>query len=555
VSQHPDALNITLVAPALWQPRMDQALNAIAPGSRQTMAAIISALHGRHVGVTPEIAAALAALLIEAGAQGRARAPWDAVLERLRRELRTIPSAAGAAPVTAPATLHPRVDGFVLSSSPTYTILRLALPLVAKACQRVGASMLFCADPVPNGPSDADYHSYADHLSKAISEIAQAEAEQPFWIELALTMASREHGTTAARHAPLAAVDPIGMSYLLWFRPMPQVNDSSLPRPMLAPRKRQRSRRLREGGITGYRLTTRLEDLGGMVLSELLNPEEILLDRILNTGYLSVERPPRHQRQRDVLVIGMLPRAVRDAPGAEFIKSCWFDTMWRYAHFLRRQGLHRSEIRWIEGDGPDRARTVVYRIEDIQSSPVDPNLSDGERWMFLKALRWIPSFFNRRDRYENVSPPANATAAGDERDQVPPELRWCRHTWAAQRARQTAQRQDIDEYAHVHVMVMLPPATLPTPSVPAGDDDTAQALAEIWQYLALSMGLDKLSAGHLAATWVPAQVNTLADWKMITNRTHVLSFEREGVEPNHASVARELEEIWLDHLIEELYRG
>jgi hypothetical protein len=104
-------------------------------------------------------------------------------------------------------------------------------------------------------------------------------------------------------------------------------------------------------------------------------------------------------------------------------------------------------------------------------------------------------------------------------------------------------------------MVMLPPATLPTPSEPAGDDDTAQALAEIWQYLALSIGLDKLSAGHLAVTWVPTQVNTLADWKIITNRTHVLSFEREGVEPNHAAVARELEEIWLDHLIEELYRG
>ena len=553
MSQPPNTLDIVLVDPRVWQPRMDQALQALAPSAQQTMAAIMSALHGRHVGVTPEIAAALAVLLTESGAQTRATAPWDAVLERLRRELRTIPGASGAERIAALASSNPRVDGFVLGSSPAYTVMRLGLPLVEKACRQVGASMLFCADRVAAGPSDADYRAYAERLSDAIIQIARAEAEQPFWIELALTLASRDHAGASARHAPLAEVDPIGLSILLWFRPAPQVNDASLPRPMWAPRKRQRSRRLREGGITGYRLTTRLEDLGGIVLSELLNDEVIMLDRILNTGYLSIERPPRHQRQRDVLVVGMLPRAVRDAHGSTFIKACWFDTMWRFAHFLRRQGLHRSEIRWMEGDGPERARTLAYRIEDLQSSPVDTNLSDGERWMFIKALRWIPSFFNRRDRYETVTPSAMTTPLGEQSDEAPPELLWCRHAWASQRAHQAAQRQDIDEYAHVHVMVMLPPTTLPADL--AGDDDTAQVLADTWHDLARSMDIDKLSAGHLVVTWVPSQVSALADWRVVTKRTHVPSFEQEGVEPTNAAVARELEEIWLYHLIEELYRG
>src|SRR4029079_7111242 len=48
-----------------------------------------------------------------------------------------------------------------------------------------------------------------------------------------------------------------------------------------------------------------------LVLAEFLNPPLVLVDRLLNSGYLVHERRPRRAKLRDALVVGLMPHEVR----------------------------------------------------------------------------------------------------------------------------------------------------------------------------------------------------------------------------------------------------
>ncbi len=170
-----EALVIDLIGRQHWQPLLDRAL-AADPGRAaeqqqllaQTTSTLITALHDRHVGITPDLAVGLARLLVLPGAQDQAAAPWRAVLDRLRRELRrNIPDD------RATQRQNEQRDGFVLRDAPTYTIMRLALPLVGWACQLIGRSVLGCADDLADGVTPADYSSYAARLAGQIAELAE----------------------------------------------------------------------------------------------------------------------------------------------------------------------------------------------------------------------------------------------------------------------------------------------------------------------------------------------------------------------------------------------
>ena len=568
-------LSVDLVDPAVWRPLIAAAAEApaLAMGDRlrlkQLAEALLTLFHDRHVGLTPALAAGLAFLLLERDQQ-RVGPPWRAVIERLRRELRRV----GAEQLPNGRTPLSK-DGFVLRDAPSFTVLRLAIPLVARACRAQGASLLFCADPVAGGVGRDAYARYAEELDRQFFAIAVGDQEDqgaedhthddaPFWVEVALGLAGRALASEPGGVAPpLPEMEPLDLAWLLRLRPDPEPRPPSEARPrvMFTPQKRQKSRKLREGGITGYKLTRRPEDLDDIVLSELLYPDEIVYERVLNEGYLVMERPPRHQKRRDVLAVGVFPPGVGVLPAAGMLKAAWFDCMWRFAAFLRSQDLTRSEIRWIEGAGAAQARSASYLLSELPGITAEPNPSPGERWMFLRSLHWVPSFLNRRDRPTLLQLPPKRLAPGDADAPPLPDGPWMRAAWEAQRentgldpvsAQPTRPRswpEAVAEFAHTHLMVFLP-ATLLDPYREQLTERTAAI--SLFRRLRLHFPFVGSAGTYMSLTMVPAQPLAGDQWLVVTP-AGVFGLEQAAATPEGITGA--LEALWLKQLVKEMGRG
>ena len=133
-------------------------------------------------------------------------------------------------------------------------------------------------------------------------------ARDPFWYQPASTLSSLvRSGADPGRSRALPSADPVELGLLLRLRP--RITDSSWARKrkLSMPTSPTQGRRRREEGYVGIHITHRDEDLPAMLLSELIMPKLVRLDRLLNSGFFALERRPRRQRVRDVLVIGMLP--------------------------------------------------------------------------------------------------------------------------------------------------------------------------------------------------------------------------------------------------------
>lgn len=554
-----DVLTIDLMGRGNWEPVLERALNTADQRVRYVTATLLTTFHDRHVGLTPELAVGFAHLLVVPGAQRLPRPPWGAVISRLRRTL-------GIQQATDPRNEHS--EGFLLRESPSYSMLHLALPLVTHACRRIGRSVLFCADDLPGGVTDANYKRYADELTLAMRELAESDTrataagalpddDVSFWAEIALTLTSRSQVPNAdGLAAPLAQVDPLMLAWLMRLRPdpAPRLITNAPPRVMLTPLKRQKSRRLREGGVTGYRLTRRIEDFDEIVMSELLNPPPLLLDRLLNSGYQVVERPPRHQKRRDILVVGMLPPSVYRLPIAGFLKACWFECMWRFGSFLRMHDLTRSEMRWIESDGDDRARSASYLLQDLPGLLSDDTANEGDRWMFLKTLRWIPSFLNQHDRAVALKPIPERQA-----DNQPAEQSWLRAAWDVQRDTQRLDTHDklpsrlrpwpevVAEFAHLHLMLFLPAALLDS-----HPDERRVTAIRLQKRMLARFRLSSSAGAHLSITFVPEQVSSVDSWLVVTS-AGVGALDTTDTSPE--AVAGRLQQLWLNYLIKDMCRA
>src|SRR5262245_54415690 len=189
-----------------------------------------------------------------------------------------------------------------------------------------------------------------------------------------------------------------------------------------------------------------------MVLSEFLNPRLVLIDRLLNSGYLVHERRPRRAKLRDALVVGLMPHEVRATPQGAFAKACWIDCMSRLARRLVSSRLHDSEFRWIEGDAAGRVRRVSFPVSQV---PAD--LARGRyaafRDAFMTLSRWVPDYFETRAGFRPLRADPNTIANADE---------WAIAAWAAhvdpdQRAEADTPKGSVDSFSFVHVMVFHPP--------------------------------------------------------------------------------------------------
>jgi len=504
-------LEMALVSPAVWQPQQDQAFAELNERQRRFALAVLSSMHNRHVGATPSLIAALIPALLDPAVRLEEDNPWQAVFARLLGGLDP------DARVPAGTRRRRALFGMVLSTNPMYCVTRIATPLIERACRELGRCYLFCEDAAGTDVNAHQYTGYGRDLTKRLRQFALDPAHELFWREHAAALASfsRRFAQPSAAGATLPEVDPIALALLLRARTPPaevrprarrhrQVTTSLLHRD---------KRHKREGGIDGIQLTRRIEDLDGILLSEYIYPEIIRDDRLLNTGFFAVQRRPRREKLRDVLLAALLPASHDFRLEADFLKACWFELCAKLGFHLRGQGLLRSEFRWCEGGPEGHAHGDAFLLQSMVGMLPAGELGTpaGFRDEFLAALGWLPSFLDTRDRprpLETTAPPLPSSRLPADQ-QFATLVTWASATWRDQREQShwqenqdtgpADQRLALDRFAVVHLMLLLPAHARPLESFSLSS-------------LRADLGIGLKPGQNLSVTWVPAALHSGPDW-------------------------------------------
>ena len=313
----------------------------------------------------------------------------------------------------------PRVIGATPFWAGAVAVFRLSVaePVLRRAAAECGAVTLcgaagLAADGSMRGPHDwaRTFEAHVDRL------LGDADAMgRGFWIETAVCL----HGAamrSAERRAGL-----VGSHF--GRRPLPPEPDPLLCRLMFEAEpafpgdfrlrhRKQRSHavsvrkrsghRPKEGGVSGIRASTQLEDLPDAMLSELMLPPELMINKLLHEGILVRHRPPFRQPKRDLLSLCLCDRRAL-GQGACLVKAAWADAALRLQMILAQMGLQRSDLIWSE-------RTVlgvaadVLRVEAVELvRGLDPMLLQGEpRTDRLARSGLLPGFL---DTLAAIEPP------------------------------------------------------------------------------------------------------------------------------------------------------
>jgi len=534
-------MHVRLVSKETWTTLTHSLFHSLSPDTRRAARSILRTMHNRHIGITPELAAQLAPLILEPTAALQAEGAWAHVLARLTKEL----------DVTHRQHSPSRRQGFGLlfSAIPPYSVIRLAMPIVEEACRRTGLCCLFCEDEI-DGVPDEEYRRYSEKLSAEIERMAMQGDDffQIFWKERALTLAgySRRPGTWGEPAAGLPETDPPASGLLLRLNPQTTVPKplSHPPKPMTSPLKHKESLKSRVGGFSGIRVTRQAEEMENILMSEFMNPPLLLADRLVNSGYLALKRKPRHERLRDVLIAGLMPHEVRPRLNVDFTKACWFDFITRFGLMLARHRLKRSEFRWLEGDTFGRCKNCRFQLEDLPmpGSPVEWEPTPAYRQGFLVALGWFPSFLDTLNGFDPVPDPADRAGETD------PMMHWAYSAWKGQKLRQkTPLSVDVDEFAFVHIMLFLPEKKRGKP-----DDPLPPPQARLRQ---MHRGLEIGAASGRSAsiTWVPEVPEDTKKWAVDRQKKRTSRlFPAAQPGATWEDIAGQLEQVWLQHMIEEI---
>jgi hypothetical protein len=536
-------IDVRLVPPSVWGPEVARYAE---PGSAsdpwtdpaRLAHAALWTLQDAHVGITPKLAHELGRLFARKGPVEPG--VWPTLFRRLQEGL-------------------PRTErsGLVAGSAPIYVVQNLVKPIVREACAELGYACLLCHDE-DAGTDDAvtadEYAAYGAALERIASRIAARLAAGPlFAAEHGNVIAALSEPSPHARSRALVpGIDRDALALLLGLDAdvdFPERASRSTPTPSYVP-KRRPAMEGPGGRVEGLRQGRGEGQLGSMVLSEFLNPPLVLVDRLLNSGYLVHERRPRRAKLRDVLVVGLMPHDVRSTPQGAFAKACWVDCMARLARRLASSRLHDSEFRWIEGDAAGRARCSSFPLGALRNVPPEtPAGHAAFRDAFMTLARWVPDYFETRAGFRPLRADANTMASIDE---------WAIAAWACNepgRGNVHLRRDDrvpsdtstasVEGFSFVHVMLFHPPI-----------DEARGAAAE-------GAGrLGRLRAGlrlgyrrrrHASVTYVPLDRDA-RPWHFGSDSDPYRALT--PMQPGEgAALARVLQSSWLDRLTKDIWHG
>ena len=510
-------IDVRLVPPSVWAPevaRYAEPVNASDPWTdpARLAHAALWVLQDAHVGITPKLAYELGLLLARKGAFETG--VWPKLFRRLQEQL-------------------PRTDrsGLVAGSASVYVLLNVVRPIVHEACAELRYSCLLCQDHTEGAVTADEYAAYGASLERIASRIAEQRVAGPLF--------AAEHGNIVAKlsepsarvqsRALVPEIDRDSLALLLGLDAevdFPERASRSTPSPSYVPKRRPAADGS-GGRVEGLRQGRGEGQLGSMVLSEFLNPPLILVDRLLNSGYLVHERRPRRAKMRDALVVGLMPHEVRATPHGAFAKACWVDCMARFARRLVSARLQDSEFRWIEGDAAGRARRASFPV-----GPLPTDLAAGRhrafRDAFLTLSRWVPDYFETRAGFRPLS--ADTIANADE---------WAIAAWAAHVDR-------VESFSFVHVMVFHSP-------IDDGRSAAAEGAARLGR-LRAGLHLGYRRRRQVSVTYVPGQLDRdTRRWHFGSDSDPYCPLTPMPFEG--AALARALQSSWLDRLTKEVWHG
>ncbi|HSR67066.1 MAG TPA: hypothetical protein VLU25_03930 [Acidobacteriota bacterium] len=567
-------LRVKLIAPRMWRKLVSTAEDSLTEeAAKRFLGSALSAMHNRHVGATPQLMAELADSCLRPGAA--AKGPWADVQQRLKLELQR----------SGPALLSGRSEDsrlqtrrgapLLFHAAPSYVVLRIALPLLEKACRDIGVSYLFCRDETVRPPIAPPYSRYQARLRERLFQLAGEDdpSMEMFWKEAAWTLAGLSGRPAPLRTAAaqLSQIDPAALALLLRLTPRlaePQPPPERRPRPARAASPYRPALHRREGGVEGVHITRRQEEIDSILISEYANPPLLLTERVLNTGYLALHRPPHKETLRDVLVAAFMPQPLRGTLGGDFLKACWFECMSRLAMLLWQGGLRRSEFRWTEGDARGGARSHSYRLQALPES-MPEQAADSHplfRHAFLTALDWLPSFLDTRAAMRPLRGLSAREAGGRDASALG---RWTCAAWQQQQMRPLwkrgggsaskspgPRRSPASDFGVLHLMIMMPAHLLPEDAASG-----AQASSAAGRLFA-ELGLQRRPGQSASILWTPGRIDDLDRWRLQV-RGHL----PERLFPRHDSnsatspalsqerIAARLIEAWLSLLRREVWRA
>lgn len=570
----PDALLVRLVAPGVWQPHVMAAFAGLSPVQLRTAQAVMRFMHDRHVGITPRLARELAILLLthqpnpekESGA-------WGAVFSAL---LRSDSDGAGAA---AQQRSGERRFGLLLSARPGYTALRVALPVLLEACRSIGWCYLFSEDEAAHDVTAEEYEGYARDLYAAVRLVADQRGEGHheggtfglLFRELHLTLMSLSRPDllrSAARSARPEA-DAVSLALLLGLEPKKAPGEEVIQavKQLPLPIRRHVSRRIQEDGLDGVHFTQRLEEIDHALISEFQLGPLLLADRLLNTGFLALERQPRREKRRDVLLAALMPWVPEMAVVGAFAKVCWFQAILRLSLILREHQLHNTEFRWIEGDPLGRVRTASFLLQDMPRAGErsEVQVTPAYRREFMTALHWLPRYLDIRESFHAIGKIDGefSPQAGD----ADAMLRWGAAAWRAQREdvgqgsplnpKRSGGKLQVRDFAMVHIMQFLPGIRLSSDQLSGG---------HLLGRLSAGLNLGDEPDRHASITWIPPAVQEAASWRfaahgLIDNRIFPADEDPDGSRRDKGPGSQDAGEIagrlitaWLLQWLKEIWR-
>ena len=513
-------MHLYVIGPAGWQPFLKRTTEDLRPEITAQARALLRHAHNRHVGLAADTAIALVHLLEQgrsaARGPGRSTAwPWDLVMERAVKSL-----AGDFTPGLG------RRKGLLLRSVPSYAVLWLALPLVELACEKLGESYLF-GDDGQEVPTDFNhrYRTYQADLGQAIADLASEDDLEIFFAEWAL-MAQGLSRRNIERLTRNSLPDPDSLVHALIERMEPVLERDHLHRESYVPRVIRRAEdrrgiRPKEGGVVGINVSRRLQDLPDVLYNQFALPEEMLLDKLANTGFLVRHRPPPLDKKRDLLFFGAMPKGWDEAL-APLAKASWFDAALRVGILLRKAGLERSDFVWIEGDPLGGLKSSAVPLElapfskDAQSVDVTPIL----RRNFLGALDWLPGFLDSRSEFHDDLPALCETKSvlldidyrkPEDDPRIP--IRWLpralkrvlNNYWPTRSEKRSSNELGLsfDSYALVFGTILLPALT---------QANKREPLVQGLGLLRYSLGLEVGGPRCLSPVWLPETLANFSGW-------------------------------------------
>jgi hypothetical protein len=511
-------IDVRLVPPSVWGPEVARYAGSGSSSDPwsdpdRLARAALWVLQDAHVGITPKLAHELGRLFARKGPLEPG--VWPKLFRRLQERL-------------------PRTErsGLVTGNAPVYVVQNLVKPIVQKACAELGYACLLCQDDTGGAVTADEYAAYGASLERIASRIAEQLAEGPLF--------AAEHGNVVAAlsepspslrsRARVPEIDRDALALLLGLDAevaFPERASRATPAPSYVPKRRPAAEG-QGGRVEGLRQGRGEGQLGSMVLSEFLNPPLVLVDRLLNSGYLVHERRPRRAKLRDILVVGLMPHEVRATAQGAFAKACWADGMARLARRLVSARLRDSEFRWIEGDAAGRARRSSFPL-----GQVPPDLAAGRhaafRDAFMTLSRWVPAYFETRAGFHPLRADTDTIATADG---------WTTAAWGA-------HADQVESFSFVHVMVFHPP-------IDEARGAAAEGARRLGQ-LRAGLRLGYRRRRHASVTYVPLDRDT-RPWHFGSDSDpyRALTPMPSG---GGAALARALESSWLDRLTKDIWHG